>query len=46
MNHSDFNDMDYDDDVTSPAVIPEGSKFWFAVENSDKKDLGSIDFAK
>lgn len=40
----DAGDSDFDDDVTSPAVIPPGSKYWFEVATGDKKELGSIDF--
>lgn len=42
----DAGDSDFDDDVTSPAVIPAGSKYWFEVATGDKKELGSIDFKR
>jgi hypothetical protein len=42
----DAGDSDFDDDVTSPAVIPPGSKYWFEVVTGDKKELGSIDFKR
>ena len=42
----DAGDSDFDDDVTSPAVIPPGSKYWFEVATGDKKELGSIDFKR
>ncbi|MEO6419918.1 MAG: hypothetical protein ABIP39_10950 [Polyangiaceae bacterium] len=40
----DSGDLDWDDDVTSPATIPAGSKFWFEVVTAGKTDVGSIDF--
>jgi hypothetical protein len=42
----DSADGDYDDDVMAPSPLPVGAMFWFEMDTSGTKDVGSIAFAK